>query len=237
MAQLIAALMRHGAYHQPAGVLSAHLPYPLTAQGAEDARLAAGALLREATAHGWQLDPVIDSSSLLRAWETAESVAREIGEATGSLPRVESFDALAERSVGSAANLTESDIEKIVACDPRREKLPPNWKRDSAFRLPFPGAESLIEAGERVARHLKSRMSFLAEAGNQRTLKLFVGHGGAFRHAAVALGVMTADEARARTMTYGGIVYLEAIPHGRWRHVAGAWKMRDERSTRAAEQA
>src|SRR5690606_37771269 len=123
MAQLI-ALMRHGAYHQPAGVPSAHLPYPLTEQGSEDARRAASALLREAAAHGWHRDPVIDSSSLLRAWETAVTVARHIGEVTGSRPRVESFDALAERSVGSAANLTESEIEKIVARDPRWEDLP-----------------------------------------------------------------------------------------------------------------
>ena len=114
MAQLIAALMRHGVYHQPDGVPSAHLPHPLTPQGETDARSGARALLAETTSRGWRLDAVIDSSSLLRAWQTAEIAAREIGAATGSEPAVEPFDALAERSVGSAANLTEREIEEVV---------------------------------------------------------------------------------------------------------------------------
>lgn len=232
MAQLIAAIMRHGAYQQPDGVPSAHLPYPLTEEGREDARVGTRTLLNEMSRHGWQLEPVIDSSSLLRAWQTAEAVAAEIGEATGNRPAVESFDALAERSVGSAANLTESRIEEIIACDPRFHALPRGWKSSSAFRLPFPGAESLIEAGERVARHMRDRMEAIGTGGTGDIVKLFVGHGGAFRHAAAGLGVMTVAEARARSMQYGGVVFLQAASNGPWHQVAGNWKMRrsaDER--------
>ena len=226
MPRLIAAIMRHGAYFQPPGVPSAHLPHPLTDEGAQQARDGAGALSEMLLVEGWKLDPVIDSSSLLRAWQTAEIAADIVAAASGQRATVESFDSLAERSVGSAANLSEQIIEDIVARDPRHAALPPGWKSDSAFKLPFIGAESLLEAGERVARHLKDRINRLESTVGHTVVKLFVGHGGAFRHAAAALGVMTVAQARARSMYYGGVVFLEAPPEGAWRHIAGEWKSR-----------
>ena len=221
MPQLIAALMRHGAYHQPDDTPSAHLPYPLTVEGQDQARAGTFALLDTVTSRDWRLYPVIDSSTLLRAWQTAQTAASELDHAS-----VESFDALAERSVGSAANLTVQQIEDVIDGDPRHDALPAGWKSNSHVRLPFVGAESLIEAGERVAEHLKTRIDRLKSQAKGTVVKLFVGHGGAFRHAAAALGVMSLEEARARSMYYGGVVFIEAVPGGAWRHVAGDWKMR-----------
>jgi broad specificity phosphatase PhoE len=223
MARLIAALMRHAAYHQPSGVPSAHLPHPLTPTGEDQAREGAAAFMAEAATHGWRIHPVIDASSLLRGWQTAEIVATVMGGDT----TVDQFDALTERSVGSAANLTVEEIEAVCARDPRLGPLPDSWKSRSDFRLPFPGAESLIEAGARVARHLRDRMAALADEGySERTVKLFVGHGASFRHAAAALGALTPDEARARSMFHARPVFLAAPSDGPWRHVGGAWKMR-----------
>jgi len=175
---------------------------------------------------------VIDTSSLLRAWQTAQVAADTVADGSGRRPAVESFDCLAERGLGSAANLTEREIEEIVARDPRYDPLPAGWKGDSGFRLPFIGAESLLEAGERVARHLRERINRLESTAGHTVVKLFVGHGGAFRHAAAALGVMTVAEAGARSMFYGSVVFLEARPEGPWRHVAGDWKYRRSKDER-----
>lgn len=221
MSRLIAALMRHGAYQQPDQVPSAHLPHPLTREGEEQARSGADELRATLNTHQWQLDPVIDASTLLRAWQTAEVVATTVGDQA-----VETFDALAERSVGSVANLTERAIEDVIEKDPRHDPLPQGWKSDSNFKLPFIGAESLVEAGDRVARHLRERIAKVEARAAEAVVKLFVGHGGAFRHAAAALGVMSVAEARARSMYYGSVVFLEVVPDGPWRHIGGDWKMR-----------
>jgi 2,3-bisphosphoglycerate-dependent phosphoglycerate mutase len=132
---------------------------------------------------------------------------------------------LAERSLGAAANLTEDQIEIAVASDPRQLPLPPAWKRTSAHRLPFLGAETLIEAGERAAGHILRRT---AEA-TPRTVVVFVGHGGAFRHAAVALGLLDLERAAELTMNHAEPVLL--VRRGdAWAHFAGAWRVR-ERAT------
>lgn len=225
MARLIAALMRHGAYRQPPGVPSAHLPYPLTDAGRAQARDGAAAFADDATARGWQIHPVIYCSTLLRAWQTAAIAADGLC-ARGQDIAVEATDELCERSVGAAANLTERQIEEIVAEDPRFEPLPRGWKADSACRLPFPGAESLIEAGDRVAAYLRGRAAAMEPGMTGDVVMLFVGHGGAFRHAAAALGTMTVAEAGARSMHHARAVYLEATREGPWRHFAGNWKSR-----------
>lgn len=232
MARLIAAIMRHGAYDQPAGVPSAHLPHPLTKAGETDARAGARELAETAAREGWCLHPVIDSSSLLRAWQTAHIVAETLPGPVSY--RVEAFDALAERSLGAAANLTLDEIAAATARDPRLGPLPISWRSDSAFRLPFIGAESLIEAGARVARHLRERMQALICDRADGIVKLFVGHGAALRHAAAELGALDLAGAAARSMHYGRPVFLEATGQRSWRHVAGEWKMQRESAARPA---
>lgn len=233
--RLIAALLRHGEYHQLPDTPSAHQPFSLTPLGREQARRVGGEIRVALETNGWCLASAIDSSNLLRAWQTADLLR-------DALPAVavQGHDALAERGLGSAANLSTAQIEAIVAEDPRFPPLPAGWKSDSHFRLPLQGAESLMEAGERVATHLAVQMQALADGyGDTQVLhrqskgdllKLFVGHGAAFRHAAHRLGVLSFDDIARLSMYHACPVYLEYRPGRGWRHVAGEWKVRDRHS-------
>ena len=219
---MFAALVRHGEYHQPPGVPSAHLPHPLTETGLRQARQCAHEITALAASESWTVHPVIDSSSLLRAWQTATVMA----EAMGGAFHVAPFDALAERSLGSAANLTIEAIEAILAEDPRYATPPADWKSSADYKLPLLGAESLQESGERVASHLTQRTSEIAAQDSEPTLKLFVGHGAAFRHAAAQLGALQPGEVSQLSMHHGRAVVFEVAPGRPWRRVAGEWKPR-----------
>jgi 2,3-bisphosphoglycerate-dependent phosphoglycerate mutase len=216
----IAALIRHGDYHQLADVPSARQPFALTDEGCAQAESGAAELMEILGARGWSIVSEIDSSNMLRAWQTAQIVARICGAKT-----VTGFDALAERGLGCAANLTLKQIENILRDDPRYPAPPPGWKADSHYRLPLQGAESLIEAGRRVADHIERRMTEFAAAGDGDA-GIFVGHGAAFRHAAFHLGALELDLVAALSMYHGRPVLLESGADGRWRHIAGDWKPR-----------
>lgn len=207
------------------GAPSAHQPYQLNANGEIHAVEAAGIINEVVQRNGWSVTPQIDCSQMLRAWQTARIIADNFITRTSAEPQLESFDELAERCVGSAANLTARQIEKVIHDDPRYAELPENWKSNSEYRLPLQGAESLLEAGERVAGHLVQRMSELPGISTDR-LKLFVGHGAAFRHAAFHLGVLKYDEIARLSMYHGRPVFLEFHDDGCWSHVAGEWKIR-----------
>jgi len=228
MARLIAALVRHGDYAQLPDTPSAHQPFPLNAAGEQHAREAA-ALLRDACVrNGWLPEPCIDSSRMLRAWQTARIIADELADLLPAGFTVTSFDALAERCVGAAANLSVAQIENIMHLDPRFSDLPEGWKSDSYYRLPLQGAESLAEAGERVAAHLRQRTTGLAAAPDTACLKLFVGHGAAMRHAAWHLGVLGFDQLARLSMYHGRPVFIECLPDGSWHHAGGDWKIRSQ---------
>jgi broad specificity phosphatase PhoE len=230
LAKLIVAFVRHGEYKQPPGVPSAHLPYPLTPGGIEQATAAAATLKDIASKESWSIEPVIDSSCQLRGWQTASIIASELNLHGINGAIVESFEALAERCLGSAANLTVEQIESVVAADPRYEPLPAGWKSDSNFRIPLQGAESLMQAGERVMQHVSHRAETLLQDISADTLKIFVGHGAAFRHAAVHMGLLTARQAVSLSMYHCQPVYFERLINCRdnhkWRHIDGAWKIR-----------
>lgn len=219
MTRHFAALVRHGDYHQRPNAPSAHQPFALTARGEQQARDAAKILTTLATDLRAVIDPVIDSSQMLRAWATADIIATALdGDFSLSC-----HDALAERSVGALANLSISEINQIVDADPRFDPLPENWKSDSHFRLPFQGAESLMQSGERVATHLIKRMK---DHPASDTMKVFVGHGASFRHAAHHLGVLAFEDIAALSMYHAHPVVLEHHADGTWHHVAGDWKLR-----------
>lgn len=222
----IAALIRHGDYHQLANTPSAHQPFPLNRQGRGHAGQAAGILRREAARNGWEPYASIDCSRMLRAWQTARIIADQLTDLTATAPLLEEFDALAERGLGAGANLTVAEIERVIGLDPRHPEPPENWKADSHYRLPLQGAESLLEAGRRVAAHIDSRMAALPGPG----LKVFVGHGAAFRHAAHHLGVLQFDDIAKLSMFHGRPVFIQYHAPGVWRHVAGEWKVRDRYS-------
>ena len=228
---MIAALIRHGDYHQLTDVPSAHQPFALNEKGEGEAEQAARLLADAIDRSGWKLLPCIDSSHMLRAWQTADIIAHQLTHRLPATPTIEDFDELAERGVGSAANLSIRQIEDILHRDPRFTDPPPNWKADSHYRLPLQGAESLLEAGERVAGHLTKRMQALVTAGrDQNTLKLFVGHGAAFRHAAYHLGLLEFEQIAKLSMYHGRPVFLEYDLDDHWRQVGGEWKIRSRES-------
>lgn len=220
MQPFFVALVRHGSFARPEGVPSAHLHHDLTPGGREEAREGATLLLEIASERGWAFDPVIDSSRLRRAYETAVIYRDLMGRALSRSFEIHQTDALLERSLGSAANLTERQIEEIIAGDPRYPNLETGWKRQSQTLLPFPGAESLLTAGKRVAEHVRWRMP---TTGN--VIKIFVGHGGAFRHAAHHFGVLSLARVAEVSMYCGRPVVL-AFSDYRWQHVVGDFKPR-----------
>ena len=217
----IAALIRHGDYHQLADVPSAQQPFALTDEGRDQAYRGAAELVKIISKQDWSMYPDIDCSTMLRAWQTAQVVAEVC--AANSLT---SFDSLAERGLGCAANLTLAQIEKILHDDPRHPPPPRNWKADSHYRLPLQGAESLLEAGRRVADHIERRMANIAGTDGSGVVGIFVGHGAAFRHAAFYLGALELDRVANISMYHGRPVFLESGADGRWRHIAGEWKPR-----------
>ncbi len=211
------------------GAPSALHPYPLNRDGEGHAREAAAIVDGAMVTNDWHLDPEIDCSQLLRAWQTARIIADILAGKSDMKPELESFDDLAERSVGCVANLTTEQIRTIVHDDPRYPELPDDWKSNSKFCLPLQGAESLLDAGERVASHIVGRMSALqAKAGD--TLKLFVGHGAAFRHAAFHLGILEYQQIASLSMYHGRPVFLQYLDDGSWCHIEGDWKVRAEHS-------
>lgn len=222
MVKCVIALIRHGAYEQPSDVPSAHLPYPLTTEGEMQARGLAPLVRAFAEENGLTISNTIDSSNLLRGWQTATSLKNAMGEAY----TVASFDDLAERSLGSAANLTVEKIEAIMERDPRFSPPPVNWKSKSEYQLPLQGAESLMNAGIRVARHIAARVSEITETAQSDFLKIFVGHGAAFRHAAVDMGALGLSDIPKLSMFHCSPVYLTRQPSGSWAHYAGDWKIR-----------
>ncbi len=226
MPRTIAALIRHGDYRQLADTPSALQPFPLTPLGCDHAVAAAGTVAETLEQYSWSLAPSIESSQQLRAWQTADIIRQQLQTAGGPELQVESFSALAERSMGSAANLSIKQIESVLEHDPRYATPPSNWKARSDYQLPLQGAESLSQAGERVARHLQAQMQSLQETVSADTLKLFVGHGASFRHAAWQLGVLEFGQIAQLSMYHGSPVFLEYHKDGNWSHSAGNWKQR-----------
>lgn len=226
MTRVFAALIRHGQFERPEGVPSAHLPHPLTPDGERAAAAAAALVLQDARDLGAWIEPTIECSPLLRAWQSARILAKSLAARTGRDFQLSQQPDLRERSLGSAANLTLQQIESAVARDPRNAPLPPGWRRRPGFRLPLPGAESLMEAGARAAELISSRLAALAATATRDTLKLVVGHAGALRHAAVHLGVLPLEQAPRLSMEYAEPVVIERQGDGSWCHVAGQWKKR-----------
>ena len=225
MARLIAALIRHGDYQQLPETPSAHQPYPLNSEGETQAQAGAQGLHDMIVRNDWILVSSIDSSRMLRAWQTAMIFADRLSRLTSATLHVESYDELAERGVGCLANLTTAQIETVLHQDPRVSDLPADWKADSHYRLPLQGAESLLEAGERVAGHLSQSMAALPPDDHDR-VKIFTGHGAAFRHAAYHMGVLGIEQLRQLSMHHCRPVLIEYLTGGQWCHVEGDWKLR-----------
>ncbi|HEX7476886.1 MAG TPA: histidine phosphatase family protein, partial [Polyangiales bacterium] len=185
--------------------------------------------------HRLVLHPVIDCSPLLRAYQTACIAAEVLAAETRKPFRVEQHAALCERSLGAAANLTVAQIDQILARDSRYGRPPPHWRYLPTFELPFPGAESLMSAGKRVAEHLRNTALALASKSRAETLKLCVGHGGALRYAACELGVLELARAPQLSMQHGRPVLIERLTAGSWTHLDGSWEERSPIAKVAAD--
>ena len=220
------ALVRHGHFDRPDDVASAHLPYPLSARGRAESEQATDAIVAQAESLGLAIDPQIESSQLLRAHETARVLADALGARRGRRFQVRDWPDLLERSLWSCANLTFGEIERVLALDPRLDPLPEDWRRRPHFRLPVPGAESQMQAGERTAARLRERVDFVRAHAERDTLKIVVAHGGCLRHACVHLGVLELEVVSRLTMGYAESVVIERSPDGSWHQVAGEWRKR-----------
>jgi broad specificity phosphatase PhoE len=159
-------------------------------------------------------------------------IASELSETLGRPFSTCEFDELSERSLGAAANLSVAAIESVLRDDPRFAPPPPEWKRQADYRLPLPGAETLVEAGSRVAKHILARAAALGRS----QLKLFVGHGGAFRHAAQQLGLLEPAHVASLSMLHCTPLYFEIESQpgepSRLVHLAGDWNERTEDAPR-----
>jgi broad specificity phosphatase PhoE len=229
MARRIAALMRHADYQQLPDTPSALQPFALTENGIAQSKQAAVDLQAVLQLHNWQLASNIQTSSSLRAWQTAMILREELQHSLKQSQQLHSVDNLTERSVGSVANLTTKQIEQVVNDDPRFATLPANWKSDSHFKLPFIGAESLLEAGQRVADYLTEVMVQLPISSHDQ-VQLFIGHGASFRHAAYVLGVIDFAQVATLSMHHAKPIFIEYLNTGTWRQIAGDWKVRVKRS-------
>ncbi len=125
------------------------------------------------------------------------------------------------------ANLTAHQIEQLISDDPRFAAPPANWKSDSHYRLPVPGAESLMEAGLRVAHFLSDQSQ---QPCHHDELILVVGHGASIRHAAHHLGILAFDEIATLSMYHATPVFVEQRADKQWQLIGGAWKVRSPKT-------
>lgn len=215
------AIIRHGAYHQRKGAPSARQPYALTEDGIAQAAACGEEISAMIAEHGLVLAPVIHCSHQLRAWQTASVIVERLRALGHEITEIRETGALAERGLGSAANLTVAEIEEILRDDPRFDAPPEGWKSDSDYCLPLEGAESLMMAGARVAAHLRQS----AEQGAGR-LTLHVGHGASFRHGCHHLGILAREDLPRLSMFHARALLLCYRGDDRWSRFAGAWKIR-----------
>ncbi|WP_111979216.1 histidine phosphatase family protein [Algibacillus agarilyticus] len=132
----------------------------------------------------------IDSSQTLAAWQTADAIAEILSLNHGHEYKTDAFDALSNASLGALANLSFDDIEDVVRHDPRFPALPDDWRINGCYRLPVQGAESPMDAGKRLIKHVHQRLTALAETAEQATIKIFVSHDKVLRHAMCELGLL-----------------------------------------------
>lgn len=228
----VAALVRHGHFDRPEGTASAHSLYPLSAEGRGQAARAVDPILEMCADLGLEIDGRIEASQLLRAWETAqiiaatlpERMAERMADRKGQRFHVVQRDELIERGLGSAANLPFERIHELLAADPRLGRLPRGWRRMPEFRLPVQGAESLMQAGSRVAARVATSLDSIPDDDPRDVVRLFVAHSGCLRHAAVVLGALDVRTVPELSMDFAQTVMIENLPNGDWVHIGGQFR-------------
>lgn len=199
------AFVRHGEYQQKPEAPSAFQPFGLTQNGKAQSEAAAKRIEQFAETHQLKIHSAIHSSNLLRAWQTAKIIKKNIT----AHAHIETSSKMNERSVGAVANLTVTEIETLLKDDPRYECPDFNWKSDSYYCLPFDGAESLMDSGERLAKFIRKECTQLRKTVKQNTLMVVVGHGASFRHAAYLLGILEFAEIAQYSMHHASPLFFE----------------------------
>ncbi|MTI45942.1 2,3-bisphosphoglycerate-dependent phosphoglycerate mutase [Roseibium hamelinense] len=230
MSSRIAILIRHGDYHQRIDAPSALQPFPLTEKGAGQAKKCAEEVFALFRHRKITINARIICSKQLRAYQTATILGAELSKLLSRDMQIVENEALAERSVGAVANLTTGEIEAVVASDPRYEALPRDWKSKSDFRLPFQGAESLNDAGARVASLINTTLDGLPDS-TPPAAQIFVGHGASIRHAATVMGLLRKEDITRLSMYHARPVCVQRDASGSWTHVCGEWKPRKVNET------
>lgn len=220
----VAVLVRHGHFERPDGTASAHSLLPLSATGHAQAAAEVRTIAEMCAEQGLAIDRRIESSQLLRAWQTANVLAEGLAAHTGEEHHVIQRDEMIERGLGSGANLTFDRIADLVKADPRLGALPEGWRRMPEFRLPFPGAESLMDAGKRTAARIDQSLESIPEDDPRDVARLFVAHSGCLRHAAVVLGALDVRDVAGLSMDFVQAVLVEREARGRWRVIAGEFR-------------
>lgn len=248
--QLFFSFLRHADYQQQAHTPSALQPYALNSLGFQQAAQAADPIAQFAQSQRLQLYPKVFASDALRAWQTANTLAQQLYTKPPFTDQVKTQTTalsviheprLQERSVGALANLTVTQIETVIAQDPRYPNLPQGWKADSQFCLPATGAESLLDAGRRVAEYLQSLCADLSSKITQDTLVILVGHGASFRHAMYELGLFKWQDIARYSMFHARPLFFQyhsGTPKAssnsiEW--VAGDWKLRSPKNLTATD--
>ena len=227
MTTMYAAIIRHGDYQQKPETPSAFQPHPLTPSGFSQAQSCAHELHRFSQQLNVPIAQEMHTSIMLRAWQTCDRIKQYLPTPASAKPYyLTQTQQLAERCVGNLANLTLSEIEDVIANDPRYPAPPTGWKSDSHYQLPYPGAESLIQAGQRVAQYIHQTLSEQRTHHPQGCLQVFVGHGAAFRHAAFELGVLSFEEISRLSMYHAHPIILKCDKDQQWHHHQGDWKIR-----------
>ena len=221
------AFVRHGEYQQKPKTPSAFQPFGLTSKGKKQSEATAKMIEQFAEAHKLKIHSAIHSSNLLRAWQTAKIIKKNLTDHV----HIETSSKINERSVGAVANLTVTEIETLLKDDPRYECPDFNWKSDSYYCLPFDGAESLMDSGERLAKFIRKECVKLQKSVKKNTLMIIVGHGASFRHAAYLLGMLEFEEIAKYSMYHATPLYFEYTPvksQSDWSFIKvhGEWKVR-----------
>ena len=113
------AVIRHGAYEQLPNVPSALQPFALTVEGAQEVRQQAQVFAQWLEENDIKLDPLVDSSTLLRAWQTASIYVETLRDYFAGTPQIESYSALCGRSVGAVDNLLFDHDVGVLGLEPR----------------------------------------------------------------------------------------------------------------------
>ena len=219
--------LRHSIYQQPKGVPSALLPHPITDEGVEQAQKAAETLIQFFEHKPEKIPDCIESSCLLRAYQTAEIIAETLGQKFSKTISIVETDQLVERSMGAMANLDVETIEKILSKDKRYESPPEGWKSSADYKLPYIGAESLSEAGIRVSNYIKNPPSAHCNWTPEK-YRLLVGHGASFRHACAQMGILKKEDIPKLSMYYAAPLFFEEN-NGVWNKIEGEWKIRNRK--------